>query len=219
MRKRLKKLWWKIAAVGLALVALVAGSNYWVVHSTDSAVFSDIKALPTNNVGLVLGTGQLLRSGRANPHFRARVEAAAELYHAGKVKHLLLSGDNHVKTYDEPNDMKQALLALDVPESAMTLDYAGFRTLDSVVRARKVFGQSKFTIITDDFHANRAVFLAQHFGENAVAFCSSKVPVSFSARSRVREVAARVKAVLDVYVLHTQPKFLGDPVEVKIVSR
>ena len=164
MRKRLKKLWWKIAAVGLALVAVVAGSNYWVVHSTDSAVFSDIKALPTNNVGLVLGTGQLLRSGRANPHFRARVEAAAELYHAGKVKHLLLSGDNHVKTYDEPNDMKQALLALDVPESAMTLDYAGFRTLDSVVRARKVFGQSKFTIITDDFHANRAVFLAQHFG-------------------------------------------------------
>jgi SanA protein len=101
----------------------------------------------------------------------------------------------------------------------MTLDYAGFRTLDSVVRAKKVFGQSQVTIVTDDFHAARSVFLARHEGLDAVAFCSAKVSTRFSARTRVREVGARVKAALDVYVLNTKPHFLGEPVDIQIAAR
>lgn len=218
-RKRLRKL--LLAGLSCAALTTVGGLalNEYIVRSTRSAVFTEISALPPNDVALVLGTGKLLRgSGRINPHFRKRVEAAAELYHAGKVKHLLLSGDNHIAGYDEPTDMAEALLALAVPPAAMTLDYAGFRTLDSVVRARKVFGQSKVTIVTDDFHAARSVFLARHEGLDAVAFCSAKVSTRFSARTRVREVGARVKAALDVYVLGTQPHFLGEPVEVRIAS-
>ena len=134
----------------------------------------------------------------------------------GKVKHLLLSGDNRRKDYDEPTDMKLALLAQGIPESAMTLDYAGFRTLDSVVRARKVFGQTRVTLITDDFHAPRAVFLARHTGLDAVAFSAGPVSLKSSARSRVRELGARVKAVLDIYVLHTRPRFLGAPIVVNV---
>lgn len=107
-------------------------------------------------------------------------------------------------------------MALDVPPAAMTLDYAGFRTLDSVVRAQKVFGQKRVTIITDDFHVARAVFLARHEGLDAVAFTSAKVSTLFSARTRIREVGARVKAALDVYVLHTRPHFFGEPVEIQI---
>lgn len=217
-RKRIRQaLVWCLTGLGaVALVTLAL--NEWVVRSTRDRVFADLTGLPTNDVALVLGTGRLLQSGRVNPHFRERVITAAVLFHEGKVRHLLLSGDNHVKSYDEPADMKEALLALDVPASAMTLDCAGFRTLDSVVRAREVFGQGKVTIVTDDFHAARAVFSATHSDLQAVAFCSASVPASSSARSRVREVAARVKAVLDLYVLRTQPHFLGDPVEIRTAA-
>ena len=219
-RKRLRNL--LLAGLICAVLATVGVLvlNEYIVRSTRSAVFTEMSALPQNDVALVLGTGKLLRgSGKINPHFRKRVEAAAELYHAGKVKHLLLSGDNHVAGYDEPTDMAEALMALNVPPSAMTLDYAGFRTLDSVVRAKKVFGQSQVTIVTDDFHAARSVFLARHEGLDAVAFCSAKVSTRFSARTRVREVGARVKAALDVYVLNTRPHFLGEPVEIEIAAR
>src|SRR5262245_61874620 len=155
-----------IATVALAILfaALVAGINIWVVRSGDARVFCQISTLPVNDVGLVLGTAPTVKSGRANLHFRNRIAAAADLWRAGKVKHLLLSGDNHISTYDEPTAMKQALIALGVPERVMTLDYAGFRTLDSVVRAREIFGQTRLTLITDDFHAHRAVFLARHSG-------------------------------------------------------
>ena len=219
-RKKLRK----ILLAGFLCATLVVGSvlalNEWIVRSTRSAVFTEVDAVPQNDVALVLGTGKLLRgSGKINPHFRKRVEAAAALYHAGKVKHLLLSGDNHVAGYDEPTDMAEALMALNVPPSAMTLDYAGFRTLDSVVRARKVFGQTHVTIVTDDFHVARAVFLARHEGLDAVAFTSAKVSTLFSARTRVREVGARVKAAFDVYVLHTRPHFLGEPIEIQVAAR
>jgi SanA protein len=218
-RKRLRKLL-LIGCLGTALMAAGAlGLNEWIVRSTRSAVFTELSAVPQNDVALVLGTGKLLRgSGRVNPHFRKRTEAAAALYHAGKVKHLLLSGDNHVAGYDEPTDMAEALMALGVPPSAMTLDYAGFRTLDSVMRARKVFWQSHITIVTDDFHTARAVFLARHAGLDAVTFSSAKVSTRFSARTRVREVGARVKAALDVYVLRTGPRFLGEPVEIRVAN-
>jgi SanA protein len=210
----------RIALICGALVTIgVLALNEWIVRSTHEFIFTDKTALPQSDVALVLGTGKLLRgSGNINPHFRKRIEAAAELYHAGKVKHLLLSGDNHIAGYDEPTDMAEALMALNVPPSAMTLDYAGFRTFDSVVRAKKVFGQSQVTIVTDDFHVARSVFLARHEGMDAVAFCSAKVSTRFSARSRVREVGARVKAALDVYVLNTQPRFLGEPVQIQLVS-
>ena len=219
IRKRLRKILLAgFICAALAVVSVLA-LNEWIVRSTRSAVFTEMNALPQNDVALVLGTGKLLRgSGKINPHFRKRVEAAAALYHAGKVKHLLLSGDNHVAGYDEPTDMAEALMALEVPPSAMTLDYAGFRTLDSVVRARKVFGQSRVTIVTDDFHAARSVFLARHEGLDAVAFCSVKVSTLFSARTRVREVGARVKAALDVYVLNTRPHFLGEPIQIQVAS-
>ena len=219
-RKKLRKILLAGFLCAAMVVAGVLALNEWIVRSTRSAVFTEVDAAPHNDVTLVLGTGKFLRgSGKINPHFRKRVEAAAALYHAGKVKHLLLSGDNHVAGYDEPTDMAEALMALNIPPAAMTLDYAGFRTLDSVVRARKVFGQTHVTIVTDDFHVARAVFLARHEGLDAVAFTSAKVSTLFSARTRVREVGARVKAALDVYVLHTRPHFLGEPIEIQVAAR
>lgn len=197
-------------------VVLVCGVNFWIVKSTDARVFKDANALPENDVALLLGTSSKLGGGSVNPHFQARIEAAAYLYHTGKVKHLLVSGDNHTKGYNEPTKMKEALLKLSVPESAMTLDYAGFRTLDSIVRAKAVFGLNKLTIITDDFHVNRALFLCQHFDIEAVAYASQEVPLGLSANTRLREVGARVKAAMDIYLLNTQPRFLGEKVEIPL---
>jgi SanA protein len=110
--------------------------------------------------------------------------------------------------------MKEALLRMGVPATALTLDYAGLRTLDSVARAREVFGLDKLTIVTDDFLTSRAVFLARHFGLDAVAFSPTPVPLQWSAEGRLGEIAARVRAVADVFVLNKQPKYLCPKVQI-----
>ena len=206
--------------LSLAAAGFAAGCVWLVRGSAGDRIVDDPSRLPVNDVGLVLGTTKRTTWGHYdNPHFTHRMEAAAALYRTGRVRHLLLSGDNGSRGYDEPADMKNALLASGVPEEAMTLDDAGFRTLDSIVRARQVFGQRRVTIITDRFHCYRAVFLARHYGLDAVAFPSPEVDLRYSAKARVREVLADVKACLDLYVLHTRPKFLGDPIAVRVAGR
>jgi SanA protein len=215
--KSLKR-WLVTAAAGILLTgAVVGGLNRWMIGSSAGAIYrASDPAAPARDVAVVLGTVPALRSGNPNLHFTARISAAARLYHSGKVKHLLLSGDNGRRDYDEPTAMKQALLALGVPESAMTLDYAGFRTLDSMARAKQVFGQDRIMIITERFHAARAVFLARHFGVDAVAVCAEDLPAAWTLRSRLREFAARPAAAVDVFVLHRGPRFYGETVPVKI---
>ncbi|MDB6028367.1 MAG: putative rane protein, partial [Verrucomicrobiales bacterium] len=213
------KHWGKFALVSSLSVAAVLFTSWWMVHSTSDRVFQDAKAIPANNVGLVLGTSPRLKSGNLNWHFKVRMEAAAKLFREGKVQHLLVSGDNHILGYDEPTEMKDALVKLGVPETDITLDYAGFRTLDSVVRAKAIFGQTKMTIVTEDFHAHRSAFLAQHFGVDAVVFCAQPLDAKWTVRMQIRELGARCKAALDAYVLHTKPKFLGDKIEIKLTSR
>lgn len=196
-------------AAGLLATAIVVGSSWLVDHLAAGRLVTDPASLPANRTALVLGTSSSVRGRYANPHFDNRIAAAADLFRRGRVKHFLLSGDNGSRGYDEPSDMRRALLALGVPDSAMTLDYAGFRTLDSVARARKIFGLDKMVIVTDRFHTSRALFLARQFGIDAVAFPSKDVPLKDSAKTVIRECFARVKACLDVYVLHTGPHFLG----------
>jgi SanA protein len=185
-----------------ALLALIVTCNLWIITSTKSQVFREVSAVPFNTDGLVLGTGKLIEKGRVNRHFVRRVDAAAALYQAGKVKRLILSGN---KGYDEPMEMKRALLDRGVPESAMVLDNYGLRTLDSVVRARDVFKCDKLTIISERFHDYRALFLSRYYGIDAVAYAPKDLPFRWMIHSTVRECFARVKAVLDLYVLKTRP--------------
>jgi SanA protein len=215
LKKNQKSAWWLSVALGLTAVSFSLLSNWWLIHSTATRIFTDLEQLPANDVALVLGASARTAGGYTNLHFRARIEAAAAAYQRGKVRHLLLSGDNHVQGYDEPSDMQAALLARGVPATALTLDYAGFRTLDSVARAKAVFGQQRLTVISDDFHVQRALFLCQKHGLDAVAFPAEPVPERYARKTRWREYLARVKAVLDVYVLHTKPRFYGPPVEIK----
>ena len=139
------------------------------------------------------------------------MKTAASLYHMGKITHIIVSGDNRTKFYNEPFEMKKALLKLGVPDSAITLDYAGLRTLDSIIRSKEIFGQDHITIITQPFHSYRAVFISQFYQMHAVALVAEE-PSSedYPARVYFREYFARAKAILDLYILRTAPRHLGE---------
>ena len=192
--------------------------NAWMLAASGPSTFTNVKAVPANDVALVLGTAPRGRRWK-NPFFEGRMDAAAELYRAGKVRHLLVSGDNHRKDYDEPTAMRDALVERGVPEDAITLDYAGFRTLDSVARAKVVFGMAKATIVTDRFHQPRSLFLARAHGLDAVGYCSRDVPFRWAKKTLAREVISRVKACLDVYIFHTEPRFFGGKEEIQLADR
>ena len=187
-----------------ALATLVC--NWWVVYDTRDQTYFNIDKLPANDVGLVLGTSKFVASGKENLFFRYRMEASARLWKEGKVKFLILSGNNDSEYYNEPADMQRALVKLGVPASVMTLDYAGYRTFDSVLRCKEVFNQETITVISQNFHNTRALFIGNHEGMKAVAFAAQDVPDGYSLRTLVREYLARPYAVLDVFLLRPQPE-------------
>ena len=200
----------------LALGAVVAVCNWWVIASTRDRVYPSVDSLPTNAVGLVLGTSPFARDGGPNAHFAGRMDTAAAAWSEGKVRHLLLSGANPSERYNEPRAMYEALRERGVPEQAMTLDFAGFRTLDSMIRAKQIFGLERLTIISQRYHGYRSLFIARHRGIDAVAVAAPTRPaITQSRRTEVREVFARVKAVLDLYLTAKEPKLLGkrEPIE------
>lgn len=208
--KNLKKvLWWGVLGTAFILLTVMA-SNYWVVRSTHSKILHRPDELTGKGVALVLGTSHRLVSGRPNPFFFNRMQTAADLYHQNKVAHFLLSGDNRTRYYNEPMEMKKALINLGVPDSVITLDYAGLRTLDSIVRSKEIFGQNKIIIITQSFHAYRALFISNYFKIDAVALVADEPEQEEAIRVYVREYLARTKAILDLYVLKTTPRHLGE---------
>lgn len=206
--------WIFIAGVAFTILFLI-GCNWWVVSSTAQDVYDDKRLLPDHRVALVLGTSHRV-AGRPNPFFEERMETAAELFHAGKIDHFILSGDNRSRYYNEPIEMRKALEKKGVPLGAVTLDYAGLRTLDSIIRCKQIFGQEKITIITQPFHSYRALFISHYYGIDAVAMVAGEPDFENSVKVRVREYFARPKAVLDLYVLKTTPRFLGEKEEVNV---
>ncbi len=201
-----------LAALSVGLVAAVA--SHWVWTAAEGRLYDNLALAPAYPVALVLGCPPLVAGGHANAYFEARVRAAARLFHAGKVQHLLVSGDNGDLSYNEPKAMIDALVARGVPEERIVADYAGFRTLDSIVRAKQVFGQDRLIVVSQEFHNRRALFLADRSGVDASAYNAADVERGLTARLRWREAFARVVAVADTYLLGTEPKFLGEPIEI-----
>lgn len=132
-----------------------------------------------------------------------------QLFKAGKIQHILVSGDNGHKSYNEPEEMRKELIKHGIPDHKITLDYAGFRTFDSMIRCKEVFCQTDIILITQRFHLHRAIFLANRFDIDVIGFEAKDVPENYALKTRVREYFARVKALLDIYILNTSPKFLG----------
>jgi len=193
--------------------SVLIACNIWVVKSTEKDVYFDLNKLPNHRIALVLGTSHRTMSGTVNPFFEKRIEMAAKLYSLGKIDHFILSGDNRTIYYNEPITMRKALIKKGVPASAITLDFAGFRTLDSVVRSKEIFGQDKITIITQPFHSYRALFISHYYKIDAVAMVAGEPDYDYSVKVRIREYFARTKAVFDLYIFKTEPKFMGEKEE------
>lgn len=206
-------IWISIVVLAIGLMGILI-CNLLVSNTSASKLYNDRNGIPENRVGLVLGTSKYLSDGSENLFFTYRLEAAAELYIMGKIDHIIVSGDNRMENYNEPREMKRVLVRLGVPSGKVHFDFAGFRTLDSVVRCKEVFGQNKFTIISQQFHNERALFIARKRGIDAIAFNAKDVGLQAGFKTNMREILARVKVVIDLYILNTQPRFLGEKIEI-----
>ncbi|QUD88932.1 SanA/YdcF family protein [Phenylobacterium montanum] len=200
----------------LALVSLTAAAWTYVSHRTDRLIADAPQALAPAQAGLVLGTSQRLRSGAANPYFTGRIRAAAALFAAGKVRYLIVSGSQAhggrgAGGYDEPADMRDALIASGVPAARIYRDYAGFRTLDSVLRAREVFGQDRVIVVSQRFHLQRALYLAERHGLAFQGLAADDVPLGWGWPIRLREAGSRLRAVGDI-ATDKSARFGGPPI-------
>lgn len=198
----------------IAIVFCTAGLVVIAEGATELAArgrtYETVVDVPAKKVALLLGTSKYAPGGSPNLFYRYRVEATADLYNAGKIQAVLISGDNGTVTYSEPEDMRDDLVMKGIPTERIFLDYAGFRIWDSIVRAKEVFQESDFIIVSQKFHNKRALLIAWANGIEAIAFNARDVPVAVSPRVWIRERLARVKGLFDI-VVQPEPHFSGDP--------
>lgn len=209
MKKWVKRVAWTL----VLLVVGIISCNVYVEVCSNGKTFNKVSEIPKNKVGLLLGTAKYLKNGRVNLFYLNRINAAVQLYKAGKIEYILVSGDNGSKYYDEPTTFKEDLIAKGVPEHKIFLDYAGFRTLDSVIRCKEIFQQESVTIISQQFHNERAIAIANAKGIEAIGFNAKDVGGSNGFKVKVRETFARVAMCIDL-VIGKQPKFLGEKIAI-----
>ena len=195
-------------------VLFIFWANFKIGNETEDKVTSELSELPNEKVGLLLGTSKILANGNPNPYFFNRIEATVQLYKSGKIKNIIVSGDNSRKHYNEPEDMKNELIKSGIPADKIYEDFAGFRTLDSVVRAKEIFGQKSYIIVSQQFHNERAVFLAQKNGIEAFGYNAKDVNQYAGFKTNVREKLARAKVFWD-FLFGVEPKFGGERIEIK----
>jgi SanA protein len=210
----LRNKWFKrFAYFASACFLFIIFSNIWVNSFTGSYLYDDSTKIPKKNVAMVLGTSRELKDGRKNLFFEYRIQATVKLYKANKINLIVVSGDNSTKHYDEPAMMKEELVKRGIPACKISCDFAGFRTFDSVIRMWKVFGQRSFTIISQKFHNQRAVFIGRKYGLDVIGYNAKDVEGSNGLKTHIREYFARAKAVIDLYIWPAKAKFLGDKVK------
>lgn len=197
--------------MGLLVLSI---SNSLVQRKTKDSLFDSTESIPKNRVGLLLGTSKYLVDGGINQYYKYRIEAAVKLYNAGKIDFILISGDNATRQYNEPMTMRKDLIANGIPVEKIYLDYAGFRTFDSVVRSKEIFGLDSLTVISQPFHNERAIYIARSKGIYAIGFNAQEVNVYSGFKTQVREKLARVKMQLDI-LFGNEPKYLGKKIEIK----
>ena len=196
-KKTLKHALWVIMAIMGVALAIVSVCEISVYSASKERVYSDVEKIPHREVGLLLGTNPKSRRGGANMFYNHRIDAAVALYEAGKVDRFIISGAKKGSDYDEPQAMREALVARGVPDSILILDGQGFHTIESIVRAKEVYEVDSVTIISQEFHNRRSLYMAKHNGLDAIAYNAANTTI---LRWRIimflRERASRVKAVL-----------------------
>jgi SanA protein len=173
----------------------------WVHVAAQGRIYESVADAPNSSVALVLGA-MVGPDGRLSPILRNRVQTAVDLYKAGKVQKLLMSGDNRFVNYNEPQRMMEYAAVHGVPEKDIAMDYAGRRTYDSIYRAKHIFGLKQFIVVTQAFHLDRAIFLCNELGVDGRGVVAPMAP---DARAPIREFLASVAAMFDAYIVHPMP--------------
>ena len=208
MVKRIRQIFiFSLLLVFLA-ASLLVSLDWYVSYMARDRVYTDVNAIPHRPVALMLGTSKYIGK-RINPFYPPRLNGAYALFENNKVQAIIVSGDNATRYYNEPQTMENDLVRAGVPRRYVVKDYAGFRTLDSVIRAKRIFGQDALTIVSQGFHCERAIYIARSIDIDALCLSADNATGLAAVRIRLREVLARAKAVLDINVLNKQPKFLG----------
>ena len=184
----------------MAGIIFIIWSNFTINNQSEDYVTSNISTLPNEKTGLLLGTSKTLSNGAPNAYFFNRIEAASQLYKSGKIQNIIVSGDNSKKDYNEPEEMKNELIKAGVP-----------RTLDSVLRAKEIFGQNSYIIISQRFHNERAVYLARKNNIEAWGYNAADVNKYAGLKTNAREKLARAKVFWD-FVFGVEPKFRGEKI-------
>lgn len=201
--------------VSLPVAAVIALRAYAALQARDRVYSLD--DVPARPVAIIFGAA-VRHNGQPTAMLADRVAMGAALYHAGKVDVLLMTGDNHIVEYNEPEAMRRYALRLGVPDDAIVLDYAGFRTYDSCYRARDIFKVERAVLVTQAFHLDRALLTCGALGLDVVGVAADVLrPEGYNTvqltRSELREYPATVAAVLDL-LRGRKPRFLGDPLPI-----
>ena len=180
---------------------IIAFCNLTIIEYSKGRVYDNVKEIPYKEVGLLLGTSPTTINGRTNIYYTYRIDAAVKLYKAKKISRILISGDGKEKSYDEPKYMRRDLIKRGIPAHKITLDKKGLRTYDSVINAKETFGLSNFTVISQRFQNERAIYLAGHNDIDAIGFNAKDAPNQkgkSAIKVRIREVFAKVKVFMDL---------------------
>ncbi len=212
LKRWFRRLCLTVAVVVAVFLVVVGYANITAIWASRGRLFTDVSRLPETKVGLVFGTTDRV-NGRENLYFRYRIDAAVRVWKSGKLKTLIVSGDNRSHYYNEPEKMKQALVERGIPANRVVCDFAGLRTLDSVVRAKEIFGADSILFISQQFQNERAIYLAKAHGIDAFGFNAQDVETQAGLKTKIREVGARVKMWLDVNILNTRPVHLGEKIK------
>ena len=215
MIRTLQKKWLKrLLLLSLIPVLLILVCNGLIEWESSGRLYDQAEAIPFNKVGLVLGTARHRTEGGINPYYEHRIAATISLFNAGKIAYVLVSGDNGSIYYNEPDTIKKDLIDGGIPEDRIFLDYAGFRTLDSMIRAKIIFGLDSVTVISQEFHNERAIYIAEKKGLHAIGFNATDLSGTEGLKVQVREYFARVKVFIDL-LMNTQPRYYGNRIEIK----
>ena len=205
----------KIKIISIALIVFVLTVTIYCNRIIDKVaqgkLYNDEMDMPYNKVGLLLGTSKYLTNSNINRYYQYRIDATVQLMKAGKIKYVIVSGDNRKIEYNEPLTMRYDLMKAGIDSSKIYLDYAGFRTFDSMIRLREIFGQTKVTIISQQFHNERALYIASRENIDAIGFNAKDVNSKAGLKVQLREKLARVKVFVD-YLTNKNPKFLGEKI-------
>ncbi len=202
-RRRIKQIAIVVFGGLLAIAIVIAVCNILVVNNAKGRTFDNLSDVPTREIGLLLGTSPITPDGAHNYYFDNRMKAAADLYHAGKIRRILVSGGDYTMTEkhgcDEPTAMRDSLVAHNVPDTCIIEHWQGWRTINSIEAVKNLYDFDSITIISQKYHNERALYQADHFGLDAVGYNAEPSPIKSSRiRNAIREYLARAKLFIDL---------------------